>query len=453
MPAPSSVAGRELLDFAGDLYPICRSITGSGLRETLRRVKSRIPLRIHEVKSGSRAFDWEVPPEWNIDGAHIRGPDGRAVVDFRDHNLHVVGYSEPVDRTLDLDELRRHLHVHATNPDWIPYRTSYYTRRWGFCLARRQLEGLPRGRYRAVVSARLAPGSLSYGEFTLPGASREEVLFFTHACHPSLANDNTTGIAVATRLAAWLAESRRRYTYRIVFAPGTIGSLCWLKKNEHGLHRVRHGLVLGLLGDRAPLTYKESRRGTAAIDAIARHVLAEFEPERRVIAFEPYGYDERQLCSPGFDLPVGRLTRSVNDGYREYHSSADNLSLIGAEALGRSYEACQRLVMAIEADRRYVNLAPKGEPRLGKRGLYGPTGGQSPVQREMAMLWVLSRSDGSSSLLDIALKSGLPLATLRAAAADLERAKLLRADDAPRARAAKSKRKRRPARTRRRAKR
>jgi aminopeptidase-like protein len=430
----NSRTGRELLDFATELYPICRSITGNGLRQTLRLVKARIPLRIHEVRSGSKVFDWEVPPEWNIEGASIRGPDGRTVVDFRDHNLHVVGYSEPVDLRLDLEELKRHLHVHAGNPDWIPYRTSYYTRRWGFCLPRRQLEGLPRGQYHAVVSGRLAPGSLSYGEFVLPGATREEVLFFTHACHPSLANDNTTGIAIATRLAGWLAESRRRYSYRIVFAPGTIGSLCWLKRNERHLGQVRYGLVLGLLGDAAPLTYKESRRGAAEIDVIAKLVLAEFEPERRVIPFEPYGYDERQLCSPGFDLPVGRLTRSVNDGYREYHSSADNLSLLSADSLGRSFEACQRLVMAIESNRRYVNLSPRGEPRLGKRGLYGATGGQSPAERELAMLWVLSQSDGSQSLLEIAAKSKLSFETIRNAASELETAKLLRAKAAPRRR-------------------
>lgn len=427
-----SAVGRELHDFASQLYPICRSITGDGLRQTLRLVKARIPLRIHEIRSGSRVFDWEVPLEWNIEGAAIRGPDGRVVVDFRDHNLHVVGYSEPVDARLDLDELKKNLHVHAAHPDWIPYRTSYYARRWGFCLNRRTFDGLPKGQYRAVISSRLAPGSLSYGECVLPGASREEVIFFTHACHPSLANDNTSGIAVATRVAGWLAESRRRYTYRIVFAPGTIGSLCWLKKNEHGLARIRHGLVLGLLGDSAPLTYKESRRGTAEIDAIVKHVLAEFERDSRTMAFEPYGYDERQLCSPGFDLPVGRLTRSVNDGYPEYHSSADNLSLLSSDALGRSFEACQRIVLAIEADRRYVNLSPKGEPRLGKRGLYGATGGQSPAQREIAMLWVLSQSDGSTSLLEIARKSRLPLEAIRGAASDLERAKLLRDLDAPR---------------------
>jgi len=434
--------GQELLGFATELYPICRSITGNGLRDTLRRIGRRIPLKIHEVPTGTRVFDWEVPLEWNIEGATLRGPDGRTVVDFRNHNLHVVNYSEPVDAQLDLDELRKHLHAHAKNPEWIPYRTSYYTRNWGFCLARRQLESLPRGRYRAVVSSRLEAGSLSYGEFRLRGATRDEVILFTHACHPALANDNTSGLAVATRLAAWLAGARRRFTYRIVFAPGTIGSLCWLKRNERSLGRVRHGLVIGLLGDPGPLTYKASRLGTSEIDAIARHVLPEFAPDTRFIPFEPYGYDERQLCSPGFDLPVGRLTRSVNDGYPQYHSSGDDLALLSGDALARSFEACQRLIDAIEGNRRYINLKPKGEPRLGKRGLYGAVGGQSPASREYAMLWVLSQSDGNHSLLDISAKSKLGFPAIRSAASDLEKAKLLRAKSEPRRRTPASRKKR-----------
>jgi len=430
--APAGNVGRELLAFATELYPICRSITGNGLRDTLRRVGQRIPLAIHEVPSGTRVFDWQVPLEWNIEGASLRGPDGRTVVDFRNHNLHVVNYSEPIDTQLDLDELRKRLHAHAKNADWIPYRTSYYARNWGFCLPRRQLESLPRGRYRAVVSSRLEAGSLSYGEFQHRGSSRDEVIFFTHACHPSLANDNTSGLAIATWLAGWLAESPRRFTYRIVFAPGTIGSLCWLKRNERSLGRVRHGLVIGLLGDSAPLTYKASRLGAAEIDAIAKQVLTEFEPDTRFIPFEPYGYDERQLCSPGFDLPVGRLTRSVNDGYPQYHSSADDLGLLNADALARSFEACRRLIDAIEGNRRYINLSPKGEPRLGKRGLYGAVGGQSPAARELAMLWVLSQSDGDHSLLDISGKSKLGFSAVRSAAAALESVKLLRAVDGPR---------------------
>ena len=409
------------------MYPICRSITGNGLRQTLRLIQRRIPLQIHEVSSGTKVFDWEVPLEWNIDGAFVAGPDGGNVVDFADHNLHVVSYSEPTDVTLTLEELRKHLHVHASNPDWIPYRTSYYARNWGFCLPRTRLESLSPGKYRAMVSSRLEAGSLSYGEFHLPGMVRDEMLIFTHACHPSLANDNTSGLAVATRLAGWLAESSRRFTYRIVFAPGTIGSLCWLKRNEQLLGRVRHGLVLGLLGDAAPLTYKTSRQGTAEIDAIVRFVLRSHEPGSRVIPFEPYGYDERQLCSPGFDLPVGRLTRSVNDGYPEYHSSGDDLDLLRVDSLARSLEICQEIISTVEGNRRYINLSPKGEPRLGKRGLYGPVGGQTPVARERAMLWVLSQSDGTQSLLDIAEKSELGFGVIQRAATELEAARLLRA--------------------------
>jgi len=420
------VIGARLQAFAAELYPICRSITGAGVRDTLRRVGRHIPLKIHEVPSGTQVFDWEVPLEWNIEDAYVLDPQGRKVIDFQQHNLHLVSYSEPLDRKLTFAELKPHLHAHMVNPDWIPYRTSYYQRNWGFCLRGRDLEALGAGDYRVKVVSSLARGSLSYGEFYLPGRTREEVLLFTHICHPSLANDNTSGIAIATWLGAWLAQQPRRYSYRIVFAPGTIGSLSWLKRNESRLPAVRHGLVLGLLGDSAPLTYKRSRRGNAEIDKIAEYALASLEPAARAISFEPYGYDERQLCSPGFDLPVGRLTRSVNDGYPEYHSSADNLALISSAQLQDSLLACQRICEIIEADRRYINLSPKGEARLGKRGLYGGTGGSSPAAREHAMLWMLNQSDGSNSILDIARKSSRPVDVLAEAARELAGAELLR---------------------------
>jgi aminopeptidase-like protein len=421
------VTGKALHAFASELYPICRSITGAGVRDTLRRIGRHIPLKIHEVPSGTQVFDWEVPLEWNIEDACVLDAQGRRVVDFQQHNLHLVSYSEPLDRKLTLQELKPHLHVHKSNPDWIPYRTSYYKRNWGFCLRGRDLDSLRDGEYHVRIESSLERGSLSYGEFFLPGRTREEVLLFTHVCHPSLANDNTSGMAIATWLAAWLAKEPRRYSYRIVFAPGTIGSLCWLKRNEQRLKSVRHGLVLGLLGDPAPLTYKRSRRGDAPIDQIAQYALASLDPAARTISFEPYGYDERQLCSPGFDLPVGRLTRSVNDGYAEYHSSADDLALISPAQLESSLQACQRICEVIEADRRYINLSPKGEPRLGKRGLYGATGGASPAQRENAMLWMLNQSDGSKTLLDIAQTSDRSFDVLASAGLELEKAGLLRA--------------------------
>ncbi len=418
--------GAALHAFAAELYPICRSITGNGVRKTLELIGRRIPLEMREVPTGSQIFDWEVPLEWNIDDAWIADRDGRRVVDFRAHNLHIVSYSEPVRAILSLEELKQRLHSLPKHPDRIPYRTSYYRRQWGFCLRHRDLARLKPGQYEVHVESSLAQGSLTYAEFVLPGRSGEEVLLFTHICHPSLANDNASGMAIMTALATWLASAPRRYSYRLVFAPGTIGSLCWLKRHERRLARVRHGLVLGLLGDPAPFTYKCSRRGDCEIDHVVPYVLRELDGRGKVIPFEPYGYDERQLCSPGFNLPVGRLTRSVNDGYSEYHTSADDLALISPQLLERSLEACKRIVMVLEDNRRYVNLSPKGEPRLGKRGLYGPVGGVSPADRERAMLWVLNQSDGKPSLLEIAERSEMAFADIRNAAEALAEARLLR---------------------------
>ena len=427
-PTPAS-AGAELHAFASELYPICRSITGAGVRKTLELIGRRIKLERHEVPSGTKVFDWEVPPEWNIEDAWVRDADGRRVVDFSVHNLHILNYSEPVRTALTLEELKPRLYSIPAHEDWIPYRTSYYQRQWGFCMRHRELARLRPGKYEVVVDSSLAPGSLSYAECVLPGRSKEEVLFFTHTCHPSLANDNTSGMAIATALAAWIAAAPRRYSYRFVFAPGTIGSLCWLQRNERRLGRIRHGLVLGLLGDPAPFTYKRSRRGDCEIDRLAEYVTRTIDPQSRVIPFEPYGYDERQLCSPGFNLPVGRLTRSVNDGYPQYHSSADDLELMVADRLAQSFEACKQVVEVIESNRRYVNLSPKGEPRLGKRGLYGAVGGRSPADRERAMLWVLNQSDGSASLLDIAQRSGIRFPVISLVAEELKQAALLRAAD------------------------
>ena len=424
--ARSIMTGDGLHDFASKLYPICRSITGQGVRKTLALIGEHIPLAIREVPSGSRVYDWEVPPEWNIEDAAVLDAQGERVVDFQKHNLHVVSYSEPVAQTVSLSELEPHLHSLPEHPEWIPYRTSYYQRNWGFCLPHATRQTMRSGQYRIDIKSSLASGSLSYGETAIPGRSREEVLFFTHVCHPSLANDNTAGMAVATALAAWVAGEPRRYSYRFVFAPGTIGSLCWLKQNERSLARVRAGLVLGLLGDSGPLTYKMSRDANTETDAIAGYVLSQIDRNSTVIPFSPYGYDERQLCSPGFNLPVGRLTRSVNGGYPEYHSSGDDLALIRPECLERSLQACKLFVTVLEQDARYVNRSPKGEPRLGKRGLYGSVGGMSPAEREHAMLWVLNQSDGSKSILDIAKRSGLPFEIVHEASLALEGAGLLR---------------------------
>jgi aminopeptidase-like protein len=424
--------GAPLYAFAAQLYPICRSITGNGVRKTLDLIGRRIELKRQEIPSGTKVFDWEVPLEWNIDDAYVLDAHDRKVVDFSAHNLHILNYSEPVQVSLPLEELQPRLHSLPEFPEWIPYRTSYYKRQWGFCMRHRELAALQPGAYRVRIDSSLLPGSLTYAECVLPGRTKEEVLFFTHICHPSLANDNTSGMAVATALAAWVGGEPRRYSYRFVFAPGTIGSLCWLSRNQQRLGRIRHGMVLGLLGDPAPLTYKFSRRGNCEIDRVVPYVLRASNPAGGTIPFEPYGYDERQLCSPGFNLPVGRLTRSVNGGYPQYHSSADDLDLISPDQLHGSLETCKRIVEVLEGNRRYINLSPKGEPRLGKRGLYGAVGGRSPADRERAMLWVLNQSDGAASILDIAERSGMSYLDTRLAANDLQAAGLLRAADHPR---------------------
>jgi aminopeptidase-like protein len=412
-----------------DLYPICRSITGDGVRQTLRAVGQRIPLEVVEVPSGTPAFDWEVPREWNIREAWIEDPAGRRIVDLRRHSLHVVSYSTPVDDTFSLSELRPHLHSLPEHPDWIPYRTSYYREGWGFCIPHRLLESLAEGPYRVRIDSTLDDGHLTYAECVIPGDTEEEFLAFTHVCHPSLCNDNLTGIALATELAAQLLQSRPRLTYRFVFAPGTIGSITWLARNESRVHKVRHGLVLGLLGDRGPLTYKRSRRLNAEIDEIAAYALPRVAASARLVDFSPYGYDERQLCSPGFDLPVGRLTRTPNNEYPEYHSSADDFSLLDEGALAESLLACAALMRVADRNAAYVNLSPKCEPRLGKRGLYRPTGGTHPGEFEHALLWVLNQSDGSRSLLEIAKRSRLPFETIAAAADALVGVSLLAAAD------------------------
>jgi aminopeptidase-like protein len=424
--------GEELYKLVAELYPICRSITGDGVRRTLEAVDRELGgLQVSEVPTGTQVLDWTVPREWNVHGAWVADAAGERVIDFQASNLHLLGYSVPVRATLPLTQLRQHLFTLPDHPDWVPWRTSYYAERWGFCASQRLVDSLPDGDYEVCVDTTLADGHLTYGEHLVEGQTDEEVLVSCHVCHPSLANDNLSGIAVATGLARRLAERRPRYSYRFLFAPGTIGSITWLARNEDRVGRIRHGLVLACVGDPGGFTYKRSRRGDADIDRAVAHVLGRSGRPHRVVDFTPYGYDERQYCSPGFDLPVGCLSRTPYAAYPEYHTSADDLDLVGPAQLQESLEVCWEVVQVLEADRRYVNLSPKGEPQLGRRGLYGQIGGRSDAEeRQMAMLWVLNQSDGRMSLLDVAERSGLPLALLAEAAAALEAAGLL-AEAAP----------------------
>jgi aminopeptidase-like protein len=409
--------GRAMHALIAELYPLCRSITGDGLRETFRRLGNHIPLTVHEVPSGTPVLDWTVPKEWNISDAWIKNASGERIVDFRRSNLHVLNYSVPVRRTVSLAELKAHCFSLPDHQDWVPYRTSYYAEAWGFCLPHRQLAALSEGDYEVCIDSVLAPGHLSYGELYLPGDTEEEILVSTHSCHPSLCNDNLSGIAVATFLARELQPRRHRHSYRFLFIPGTVGSITWLARNESVVPRIRHGLVLGGVGDGGALHYKRSRRGDAEIDRAASHVLGHRGAGAALMDFTPYGYDERQYCSPGYDLPVGCLSRTPYGQYPEYHTSADNLEFVRPESLADSLGACLALFGVLDQNATYVRTNPKGEPQLGRRGLYGAIGGKSDARKaEMAMLWLLNMSDGRNSLLDVAVRSGLPFDAVQRAA-------------------------------------
>lgn len=407
------------------LYPLCRSITGDGVRRTLEIIGEAIPLTVHEVPTGTEVLDWTVPQEWNITDAYVADSDGRRVIDFRESNLHVVGYSAPVHATMSIDELRPHLHTLPDQPSLIPYRTSYYERTWGFCLAHEVYESLADGAYEVKIDSTLADGSLTYAEHVVAGRVADEVLVSCHVCHPSLANDNLAGIAVAVNLALAMAGETPWYTYRFLFAPGTIGAISWLAANTHRIDRVKHGLVLACAGDRGSLTYKRSRRGDAEIDRVLGTVLA--DRPHRIVDFSPYGYDERQFCSPGFNLGVGCLTRTPYAGYPEYHTSADNPDFVSAEAMADTLDVCRKAFAVLDRNRRYLNQNPYGEPQLGRRGLYDSLGGRSDAkQAQLAMLWVLNLADGEHTLLDIADRSTVDFETLAVAAQALHAADLIK---------------------------
>ena len=424
----SDATGTQLFELIGRLYPICRSITGEGVRQTLRILQELIPLEIREVPTGTRVFDWEVPKEWNIHDAFVKDSSGKKIINFANSNLQVVNYSVPFRGKLKLEELKSHLFTLPDHPDWIPYRTSYYNESWGFCLSHRQLLSLADDEYEICIDSTLEVGSLSYGELVIPGATNREILLTTHICHPSLCNDNLSGIALVTWLAKQLSLRPNRYTYRILLLPGTIGSIAWLALNEAKVQLIQHGFVVAGVGDRGSFTYKKSRRGNAEIDAVFDYLLKSTSGKSDIIEFSPYGYDERQFCSPGFNIPVGCVMRTPHGQYPEYHTSADNLEFLSMESLTDSIEKCASVLDILENNRIYLNQNPKCEPRLGKRGLYRTIGGNTDEKRnELAMLWVLNLSDGNHNLLDIAQKSGLHFSELQRAAAALLQHDLLKA--------------------------
>lgn len=418
--------GAELHAMAARLFPLHRAQTGEGVRETLRTLQEWAPVAMHEVPSGTQVFDWRVPPEWTLREAYVADRTGTRVIDVARSTLHLVNGSVPVRETMAWDALAPHLHALPDQPHLVPYRTAFFRDEWGFCLSQHDLDAMradDRGPYEVAIDADMADGSLTYGELVLAGTSDEEVLFHAHTCHPSLANDNLSGICVAAMLARVLGARERRLTYRFLFAPATIGPIAWLATNADVLPRIRHGLVLALLGDAHPFTYKRTR-DDAPIDRVMAHVLR--GRPHAIDPFVPWGYDERQFASPGIDLAMGCLMRSRPGGFAEYHTSADDLDLVTAEALGQSLALLLDAVDVLEGDVAYRNLRPHGEPRLGPHGLYRSLPAEADLRElQQAVQWVLNLSDGRHTLLDVAERAGMGFATVRDAADRLEACGLL----------------------------
>jgi len=418
---------KEMYELISDLYPLCRSITGDGLRKTLRLLQQHIPLTINEVKSGTQVFDWTVPKEWNIRDAYVKNSKGEKIIDFQKSNLHVLNYSIPMSKKMPLNDLKAHLFSLPDRPDWIPYRTSYYKENWGFCLSHNQLLALKDEEYEVYIDSSLEEGHLSYGEYYIKGEKEDEVLISCHSCHPSLANDNLAGISLATFLAKHLGQISPSYSYRFIFIPGTIGSITWLALNETQVDKIKHGLVLTCLGDPGKSHYKKSRQGNTEIDKAVIHLLQRSGQDYEIQEFSPYGYDERQFCSPGFNLPVGCFMRSPHGTYPQYHTSADNLELVQPQYLADSFSKILSVLQIVENNKKYFNQNPKCEPQLGKRGLYSAIGGLTDTKKtEMAMLWILNFSDGDHTLLDIAEKSGLEFDLIKKTADTLLQFNLLK---------------------------
>jgi aminopeptidase-like protein len=401
--------GLAMHALATELFPICRSITGDGVRQTFDILKRYCPnLETFSIKSGEQALDWKIPDEWNIRSAKLIGPSGEVIADFADNNLHVVGYSEPVDKELTLEELQPHLHSIPDQPDAIPYVTSYYRRYWGFCIPHSKRANLQPGSYRAVIDSTLAPGELIYGEAKIAGESEEEIFVSTYICHPSMANNELSGPMVTTWLARWIASAPRRYSYRIVFVPETIGSIAYISRNLAEMkQRIIAGFNVTCIGDERVYSYLPSRHGDTLADRAAKHVLGHIDPNYIRYRYLDRGSDERQYCSPGVDLPVASVMRSKYGRYPEYHTSLDDLTLVTPTGLQGGLDALRRCVECVEGNRRY-QIGVLGEPQLGPRGLYPTMSTKGSAAGVRSMMNFIAYADGTRDLLEIADLIGAP---------------------------------------------
>jgi aminopeptidase-like protein len=412
--------GDVMLSWAQDLFPMRRSLSGPGVRETLDYFKCIIPeIQSYEISSGTTVFDWTVPNEWTLRDAYVTDPNGKKIIDINDHGLHIVGYSEPVDKYCTLDELREHLHTLPEQPDVIPYVTSYYERRWGFCLTQNKLDDLTPGRYHVKVDADLKPGVLNYADLVIPGAVKEEIVISTYICHPMMANNELSGPVVALALARWLSTIDCHYTYRFIFVPETIGALIYLQRyGKHLKQYTKAGLVLTCIGDEGEFSFLPSRTSKTYADRVARFVFDNYTTSYKSYSFLERGSDERQYCSPLVDLPFISVMRSKYGTYPEYHTSADDFSLVTSKGLAGSFKLVQKIISALEINHVY-KIMTVGEPQLGKRGLYPSLSSRGSANATKGMMDLLAYADGNVDLLEISHITGACLFELSKIAHEL----------------------------------